>query len=70
MSLLPFCGKKFDQLICNKTFQKLIENELISYSQSCCKPGDSCIKYNLGGGEGDVVSSPSPVDFHLITQKR
>ena len=43
ISLLPIFGKIFEQLICNKIFEYLIENDLISHNKSGFKPGDSCI---------------------------
>ena len=43
MSLFPIRGKVFERLIYNSLFECLIENELISSTQSGFKPGDSCI---------------------------
>ena len=42
VSLLPICGKSFEHLKQNRLFEYLIENDLISPSQSGFKPRDSC----------------------------
>ena len=42
VSLLPICGKYFEHLKQNRLFEYLIENDLISPSQSGFKPRDSC----------------------------
>ena len=47
VSLLPICGKILERLIFNEMFRFLIENNLISSSQSGFNPGDSCINQLL-----------------------
>ena len=47
ISLLPICGKIFEQIIFNEKFRFFIENDLISQHQSGFKPGDSCINQLL-----------------------
>ena len=47
VSLLPIHGKIFERLIFNETFCFLLENNLISPSQSALKSGDSCIEQLL-----------------------
>ena len=42
VSLLPVCGKVFEQLLYNKMFSFFSENDLISPKQSGFRPGDSC----------------------------
>ena len=41
VSLLPVCGKIFERLIFNEMFKFLLENNLVSPTQSGFKPGDS-----------------------------
>ena len=47
VSLHPICGKIFERLMYNRLYEYLIENELISSSQSGSKPGNSCINQLL-----------------------
>ena len=47
ISLLPICGKIFENLIFNEMFNFFLENELISPNQSGFKPGDSRINQIL-----------------------
>ena len=47
VSLLPVCGKIFERLIFNELFNFLLENNLISPSQSGFNPGDSSINQLL-----------------------
>ena len=47
ISLLLICCKISEQLIFNKIFGFLIENDLIFQNQSGFKPGDSCINQLL-----------------------
>ena len=42
VSLLPVCGKVFEQLLYNKMFSFFSENDLVSPKQSGFRPGDSC----------------------------
>ena len=42
VSLLPICGKSFEHLKQNRLFEYLIQNDLISPSQSGFKLRDSC----------------------------
>ena len=44
---MPIHGKIFERLIFNETFCFLLENNLISASQSGLKSGDSCIEQLL-----------------------
>ena len=43
VSLLPICSKIFERIICNNTYNYLVDNNLISQNQSGFKRGDSCI---------------------------
>ena len=43
VSLLPICDKSFEKLIFNEMFMFFNENNLISQKQSGFKPGDSCL---------------------------
>ena len=43
ISLLPICGKVFEQLIYNKMFEFFIDNDLILQYQSGFKTTDSCV---------------------------
>ena len=43
VSLLPICDKSFEKLIFNEMFMFFNENNLISPKQSGFKPGDSCL---------------------------
>ena len=47
VSLLPVCGKIFERLIFNELFNFLLENNLISPSQSGFNPADSSINQLL-----------------------
>ena len=47
VSLLPVCGKIFERLIFNELLNFLLENNLISPSQSGFNPGDSSINQLL-----------------------
>ena len=47
VSLLPICGKMFERLIFNETFNYFSANKLISENQSGFQPGDSCINQLL-----------------------
>ena len=47
ISLLPVCGKIFENLIFNKMFKFFIENDLTSPNQSGFKPGYLCINQLL-----------------------
>ena len=44
---MPIHGKIFERLIFDKTFCFLLENNLVSQSQSGLKSGDSCIEQLL-----------------------
>ena len=41
--MLSICSKIFERVICNNTYNYLIDNNLISQNQSGSKRGDSCI---------------------------
>ena len=43
VSLLPICSKIFERIVYYDTYNYLIDNNLISQSQSDFKRGDSCI---------------------------
>ena len=43
VSLLPICSKIFERIVCNNTYNYLIDNNLISQNQSGFKSGESCI---------------------------
>ena len=43
VSLLRIFSKIFERIICNNTYNYLIDNNLISQNQSGFKRGDSCI---------------------------
>ena len=47
VSLLLVFGKIIQKLIFHEFFRFYIKNDLISFSQSGFKPGDSCIKQTL-----------------------
>ena len=47
VSLLPICGKMFERLIFNETFNYFSANKLISENQSGFQPGDSFINQLL-----------------------
>ena len=47
VSLLRICGKILERLLFNVMFNFVIENKLISSSQSGFKTGDSCINQQL-----------------------
>ena len=50
--LLPICGKIFERLLYNETFDFFLTNHLISTNQSGFIPGDSCINQLLSINHG------------------
>ena len=47
ISLLPICGKIFEKLIFDATYEYLCENQLLTPSQSGFRPGDSTVNQLL-----------------------
>ena len=43
VSLLPICSKIFEELVFYAIFEFMIENNLLSSTQSGFKPNDSCV---------------------------
>ena len=43
VSLLPICSKIFEELVFDAIFEFMIENNLLSSTQSRFKPNDSCV---------------------------
>ena len=62
VSLLPICGKIFEQLIFNSVFEFVEENKLPSPNQSGFGSNDSCVNQLLAIGHSiyaDFDQSPS-----------
>ena len=66
MSLVSISGKILERLMFNEMFEFLIENKLISSSQSGIKPGDSCINQLLSITHGINISFDDGLEVRSV----
>ena len=65
-SLVSISGKILERLMFNEMFEFLIENKLISSSQSGIKPGDSCINQLLSITHGINISFDDGLEVRSV----